>query len=781
MNEKIFKIGKDKFIVDLSMSNISTQGADNAVYVSSKHEKLVIDNSANSIDFEGNKKFILDGISYEAKINPQGQHQIKIIQNGRFSGNFPVKYFKGLNHRYILFDFESNRNFLIPVDNIEQYLENVKQVKFVEDEYINAIQEIYKGEELNSYVEAYPGYLAAMQLEFGPLNFDTIDKIVKSERYREVNRNSNNVWSSSLAQYVKTLQQRFGGIDMSKDTGNFNNLKNDNVQNNEEFKSACSTVHNFVTLYIKSTTDITEMVNQINNVSKKQIQDILNQHYSSEELGPVNAIRKQMLQSILTGDLLTVDFVEETISKLKKQNKHNWNHFSLLSGLYYKLFEINLYEEIISQNLKRIVRTSTNLTAYTYTKEFNMMGPRNQGAPYYGYSFLTKQFKANEVNQLVFNIQEDISVYYYDAQSKKREYMTKLDINSKTFEQDVAQAFEATVSSLDKISTPEIELREFIVHTIEDFIEKDYKQLIIDGAPGTGKSYKVNQEVKDNKINHERVTFYQDYEYHNFVGSILPVLNEGVVSYEFIQGPFTKILNDALSMPEDKHYLIIEELTRGNASAIFGDVFQLLDRDEEGFSEYPITHNSILNSLSPEVSSFLQTNYEGKIVLPPNLSIICTINSSDQNVYPLDTAFKRRFDYEIKSTEVEATGFDNFKIHFGKGEDDYAISIDWIKFQKELNNFILIDLKLKEDKQVGPYFIKNHKEDTGKIESIQTKLAMYLWNDLHKVHTISNQAIFNDKVQTLSKVDELFRTGSEESILNILTPEFQKCLIPERE
>lgn len=309
----------------------------------------------------------------------------------------------------------------------------------------------------------------------------------------------------------------------------------------------------------------------------------------------------------------------------------------------------------------------------------------------------------------------------------------------------------------------------------DSFTEKKYKQLIIDGAPGTGKSYKVNQEVKKYGINHERVTFYQDYEYHNFVGSILPVLNDNDnVSYEFIQGPFTKILNDALSMPEEKHYLIIEELTRGNASAIFGDVFQLLDRDEDGFSEYPITHNSILNSLSPEVSSFLQTNYEGKIVLPPNLSIICTINSSDQNVYPLDTAFKRRFDYEIKNTEVDTTEFDNFDIHFGKEDNGYAISIDWIKFQKELNNFILIDLKLKEDKQVGPYFIKNYKEDTGKIESIQTKLAMYLWNDLHKVHTISNKAIFNDKVQTLSKVDELFRTGSKEGILSILTPEFKK-------
>ncbi len=316
------------------------------------------------------------------------------------------------------------------------------------------------------------------------------------------------------------------------------------------------------------------------------------------------------------------------------------------------------------------------------------------------------------------------------------------------------------------------------VDQAKKYSKKDYKninkQLIIDGAPGTGKSYNLNKEIKDNDIAHERVTFYQDYEYHNFVGSILPILDGDTVSYEFVQGPFTKILNSSLSNPEEKHYLVIEELTRGNASAIFGDIFQLLDRGDDGFSQYPISHENVLNSLDPEVKQFLINEFDGKVVLPPNLSIICTINSSDQNVFPLDTAFKRRFDYEIKSTNVDRNKFDNFDIHFGKNDEGYAISIDWINFQEKLNEFILVNLGLKEDKQVGPYFIKNYKDDTNKLKSIQTKLAMYLWNDLHKVHTISNQYIFNDKVQTLSKVDELFRTGSKADILNVLSPEFKK-------
>lgn len=303
----------------------------------------------------------------------------------------------------------------------------------------------------------------------------------------------------------------------------------------------------------------------------------------------------------------------------------------------------------------------------------------------------------------------------------------------------------------------------------DDLIEylNDHKQLIIDGAPGTGKSYGVNTEVKENNINHERVTFYSDYEYHNFIGSILPKLNGETVTYEFVKGPFTKILNDALSRPEDKHYLIIEELTRGNAAAIFGDIFQLLDRTEEGWSEYPITHDNILESLDPEVRTFLENKYGGKVVLPPNLSIICTINSSDQNVYPLDTAFKRRFDYKIESTNVH-DNFVDYDIKFGTD-----ITVSWQDFYQKLNEYILIDLGLKEDKQVGPYFIKNHKGDNKKLESIQTKLAMYMWNDLHKVHTISNKSIFKD-VHTLYEVDNLFRTGFREQILEKLSDDFKQ-------
>ncbi|MFV0255696.1 MAG: AAA family ATPase, partial [Erysipelotrichaceae bacterium] len=301
---------------------------------------------------------------------------------------------------------------------------------------------------------------------------------------------------------------------------------------------------------------------------------------------------------------------------------------------------------------------------------------------------------------------------------------------------------------------------------------------IIDGAPGTGKSYEINQEIVKNGIIHERVTFHRDYEYHNFVGSILPCLNEEQITYKFSGGPFTRILNSALEQPNELHYLVIEELTRGNASAVFGDIFQLLDRGEDGWSEYPITNFEISRSLSKKAKRNLVNKGKAreKVQLPPNLTIVCTINSSDQNIYPLDTAFKRRFNYRIKGTIPNQVI--KFNVNLGKIKNEqYPISWDWIQLQKGLNKYILETMKLKEDKQIGPYFIR--KSDSDGI--IQSKLAMYMWNDLQKVHTISQDKIFDEKkVQTLYEVDRRFKNGSKEEILEIFTSKFRQELGIER-
>ncbi len=310
---------------------------------------------------------------------------------------------------------------------------------------------------------------------------------------------------------------------------------------------------------------------------------------------------------------------------------------------------------------------------------------------------------------------------------------------------------------------------------INDYVLNN-QNLIIDGAPGTGKSYYVENELINAEDSLNRVTFYPDYEYHNFVGSILPSVKDGQITYEFMQGHFTQTLDNALSNPSVKHYLVIEELTRGNASAIFGDVFQLLDRTEDGWSEYAINNSNIFNSLSETSVEVLREKNNGNetIVMPPNMSIICTVNSSDQNVYPLDTAFKRRFNYQI----MDVNSFndnDDFSFLIGSTEEgNLGVEIkSWKKFYQTLNSYMIKQMGLKEDKQIGPYFIKKSLSPQEK----NTKLALYLWNDVNKVYTSSPNKIFDtSKVSTLSELNNIFNNGNRETILDSLTKEFKEEL-----
>ena len=171
--------------------------------------------------------------------------------------------------------------------------------------------------------------------------------------------------------------------------------------------------------------------------------------------------------------------------------------------------------------------------------------------------------------------------------------------------------------------------------------------ILLYGVPGCGKSHKVEEEY-ESKITTEknkiRVVFHPDYTYSDFVGQLLPVLKEvenaqGVkeekLQYEFVLGPFTQILKTAYAEPDQQCLLIIEELNRGNAPAIFGEIFQLLDRNDDGKSKYSIYNRDISMALYDEPNK--------PIELPPNLTIVATMNTSDQNVFTMDTAFQRRW------------------------------------------------------------------------------------------------------------------------------------------
>ena len=176
----------------------------------------------------------------------------------------------------------------------------------------------------------------------------------------------------------------------------------------------------------------------------------------------------------------------------------------------------------------------------------------------------------------------------------------------------------------------------------KEYVENS-KQIIFYGVPGSGKSNMIENrtsELNDESTQKVRVVFHPDYSNADFVGQIMPKKVGASISYDFQAGPFTDILKRAYDEPGRPFYLIVEEINRGNAAAIFGDVFQLLDRDDEGWSKYGITNE--------EVSKIIHGDELAKekgfmVKLPPNLSFLATMNTSDQNVFTLDNAFQRRW------------------------------------------------------------------------------------------------------------------------------------------
>lgn len=232
--------------------------------------------------------------------------------------------------------------------------------------------------------------------------------------------------------------------------------------------------------------------------------------------------------------------------------------------------------------------------------------------------------------------------------------------------------------------------------------------VLLYGVPGSGKSWTIEHEYCKPGTKVERLVFHPDYTYSDFIGQILPAVDEGgQVSYKFTPGPFTNILRDAYHHPADEYILIIEEINRGNAPAIFGEVFQLLDRKvdirdigDDGFpigtSEYGITNMNIAREMYGEARKTT------KVRIPSNLSIIGTMNTSDQNVFTLDTAFQRRWDMRL----IE-NNFDNVD---PKLADAVILdtTITWRNFCTEINRIVVGNgarMSSAEDKRLGAYFV----------------------------------------------------------------------------
>lgn len=310
-----------------------------------------------------------------------------------------------------------------------------------------------------------------------------------------------------------------------------------------------------------------------------------------------------------------------------------------------------------------------------------------------------------------------------------------------------------------------------------------YKQLILFGPPGTGKSYaikKMLETVPAHKI--FRVTIHPEFSYSDFVGQLLPDRDSG--TFVFKKGPFTQALVEAYRDTSQTVYLILEELSRGNVSAIFGDIFQLLDRDEHFTSKYPIRNIDISEKLITQITE--------EISLPANFNIICTVNMNDQSVYPMDTAFKRRFEWQYVSTDPATDDkgnvikdLNNPKVTIAindKRDDD--LKMTWQAFYTSLNSFITDSNKglgKKEDKQVGQFFIDfgrnvthNSHLSNGSIkekEAIETvnqyiknKLLNYLWQDVQGARTFkTGKSLFD---ASISSYDELYKKANTDKIFS---------------
>lgn len=317
----------------------------------------------------------------------------------------------------------------------------------------------------------------------------------------------------------------------------------------------------------------------------------------------------------------------------------------------------------------------------------------------------------------------------------------------------------------------------------KNIASKEGLQIIFYGAPGTGKSYTINETTKDESV--IRTTFHPDSDYSTFVGAYKPTtiqvamrdvsghkiiegekeIKEDRIVYEFVNQAFLQAYilawkfyaETAENTEPQKQYLIIEEINRGNCAQVFGDLFQLLDRNSTGFSDYPIYTDTDMkkqlckafDGLSIPQSERINNLYNGRqiteqvlkgeiLLLPDNLYIWATMNTSDQSLFPVDSAFKRRWEWQYMPI---GKGYDdngnelNWKISVGTNE------YDWWSFIEKIN-LQIGSTTSSEDKKLGFFFCK---AENGYIsaETFVGKVIFYLWNDVFKDYGFDG-TIFKD-------------------------------------
>lgn len=330
----------------------------------------------------------------------------------------------------------------------------------------------------------------------------------------------------------------------------------------------------------------------------------------------------------------------------------------------------------------------------------------------------------------------------------------------------------------------------FLADATDIKTEKEDYNLIFFGAPGTGKSSAANKLQKINQFETFRTTFHPESDYYSFVGSYKPTSDSNQkISYSFVPQVFLKAYLYAWTHPQKNVCLIIEEINRGNCAQIFGDIFQLLDRNySDGFSKYAIdidddcasyiksyfakldekNGNDSLSSLYRQRICSLANIIEDdfcfeKMILPGNLYLYATMNTSDQSLFPMDSAFKRRWKWKYIPIEYAMVDAVTIKLSCG--------NYSWAEFLRRVNSRI-VEITQSEDKQLGQFFIPIAKDNIIKESEFRDKVLFYLWNDIYKDEYGTASTIF--KVTDTSDNDEqisfadLFEDGASRLLEGIM-------------
>lgn len=288
------------------------------------------------------------------------------------------------------------------------------------------------------------------------------------------------------------------------------------------------------------------------------------------------------------------------------------------------------------------------------------------------------------------------------------------------------------------------------------------ENILLYGVPGAGKSREIKTKYCADEKYMERVVFHPDYTYSDFVGQILPRVEKDEngndkLKYVFSLGPFTKMLKKAENDPDNYYYLVIEELNRGNAPAIFGEVFQLLDRkdgdeypaEEIGESEYGISNY--------DVAKEVYEDEEHPVRIPSNMFILATMNTADQNVFTLDTAFQRR--WNMKQIENRFDKSDHSKDIIA------GTKVNWGVFATVINDMVIdtnVDVASSEDKRLGTYFAKKKELEVSRFPE---KVLKYLWDDAFKM---DKTAIFNENCKSLEEVVTTYKAATDDKLAAVL-------------